>query len=87
MVTYFYMVRKTRVLAIENTLMVGYGMPAFHAPLTLRQNVLGTVLGFVIGYRSSASFERYNEVRSAAKSTIDAVLNSTRVDATGVKSS
>jgi putative membrane protein len=26
-------------------------------------NVLGTVLGFVISYRSSASFDRYNEGR------------------------
>lgn len=34
-------------LNIENTLM----------------NVLGTVLGFVISYRSSASFDRYNEGR------------------------
>lgn len=34
-------------LAIESTLM----------------NVLGTVLGFVIGYRSSSAFERYNEGR------------------------
>ncbi|CAG7854565.1 SubName: Full=Uncharacterized protein {ECO:0000313/EMBL:CCA70555.1} [Serendipita indica DSM 11827] len=46
-VTYFYMVHGKTFLAIENTLM----------------NVLGTVLGFVIGYRSSASFERYNEGR------------------------
>jgi ion channel-forming bestrophin family protein len=46
-ITYFYEVHGDKWLGIESTLM----------------NVLGTVLGFVISYRSSASFDRYNEGR------------------------
>ncbi|KAG8825973.1 hypothetical protein FRC19_010052 [Serendipita sp. 401] len=46
-ITYMYERHGRKGLAIENTLM----------------NVLGTVLGFVISYRSAASFDRYNEGR------------------------
>ncbi|KIM22990.1 hypothetical protein M408DRAFT_78157 [Serendipita vermifera MAFF 305830] len=45
--TYLYQVKGYTLLAIDNTLLA----------------VLGTVLGFVISYRSSASFDRYNEGR------------------------